>query len=508
MVREVVLDFMTMEAARANANGDAPERGFRNRNLRSDTLILTLSCCFSDITLSLSAFPLAVYHAVSHPPGPPPSDGVLCQGGGFLLLLLQTSSLYSLFWTSVDTFVDICFALIYSMIVTPGRCRLVLLMMWSGCLGGAALPLMGFGHYTYREDRYLCGPDFSPAHTAFVMLWLVGVFVPLIAMVSLYGHVVIVARKQTRRGTFICNEINCHYVPVNIYLRSSIAMLSTSESISDLSSLHLAGSEQHRPEPLDHLPDPEVQGSSASQSAQVCAGVCGGGAAGVPPPELRPQAGSSQSDQHNDDNYNTTPVITNNTRTALVPHHHAGPLSGRTPQEGHDAGPCVREATSESLPLSDGPGVSLQLPQQVRELLGAQVLGPPEHVALGDAFRALQLVHLHHASEGDEPHQRGGGQQRERHLEALLQSLQGVQHCSACGPAAEHRFILDGGQGVQHCSACGPAAEHRFILDGGQVFSLSQGGQQRRQRTTSRVASRRDEGQTFQLSRTPSRSSF
>ncbi|KAF3845629.1 hypothetical protein F7725_008792 [Dissostichus mawsoni] len=147
--------------------------------------------------------------------------------------------------------------------------------MWSGCLGGAALPLMGFGHYTYREDRYLCGPDFSPAHTAFVMLWLVGVFVPLIAMVSLYGHVVIVARKQTRRGTFICNEINCHYVPVNIYLRSSIAMLSTSESISDLSSLHLAGSEQHRPEPLDHLPDPEVQGSSASQSAQVCAGVCG-----------------------------------------------------------------------------------------------------------------------------------------------------------------------------------------------------------------------------------------
>ncbi|KAK1874701.1 Histamine H2 receptor [Dissostichus eleginoides] len=193
-----------------------------HKNLRSDTLILTLSCCFSDITLSLSAFPLAVYHAVSHPPGPPPSDGVLCQGGGFLLLLLQTSSLYSLFWTSVDTFVDICFALIYSMIVTPGRCRLVLLMMWSGCLGAAALPLMGFGHYTYREERYLCGPDFSPAHTAFVMLWLVGVFVPLIAMVSLYGHVVIVARKQARRGTFICNEINCHYVPANIYLRMCV----------------------------------------------------------------------------------------------------------------------------------------------------------------------------------------------------------------------------------------------------------------------------------------------
>ncbi|XP_063764155.1 LOW QUALITY PROTEIN: adenosine receptor A2b [Eleginops maclovinus] len=199
-----------------------------HRELRSDTLSLTLSCCFSDIALGLSAFPFAIYHGLT-PPSGPPSEGVLCQGGGFLLLLLQTSSLHSLAWASVDKFLEICLALSYGSLVTAARCRAVLLLLWSVCLGGAVLPLLGFGCYAYSEASFLCGPSFSPAHRAFVLLWVGGGLAPpLLAMVSLYGLVVCVARRQARRGTFICNELHCYYVPANVYLRSSIAMLSTS----------------------------------------------------------------------------------------------------------------------------------------------------------------------------------------------------------------------------------------------------------------------------------------
>ncbi|KAF3845630.1 hypothetical protein F7725_008793 [Dissostichus mawsoni] len=161
------------------------------------------------------------------------------------------------------------------------------------------------------------------------------------------------------------------------------------------------------------------------------------------------------------------------------------PVFGKPHSDGHGD----PQRPQRSLPLSDGPGVSLQLPQQ---LLGAQVLGPPEHVALGDAFRALQLVHLHHASEGDEPHQRGGGQQRERHLEALLQSLQVL-------------LLQTGGSALLCMWPCCRAQVH---TGWGQVFLSLRGDSSAARGTTSRVASRRDEGQTFQLSRTPSRSSF
>ncbi|KAK5858063.1 hypothetical protein PBY51_011257 [Eleginops maclovinus] len=144
-----------------------------HRELRSDTLSLTLSCCFSDIALGLSAFPFAIYHGLT-PPSGPPSEGVLCQGGGFLLLLLQTSSLHSLAWASVDKFLEICLALSYGSLVTAARCRAVLLLLWSVCLGGAVLPLLGFGCYAYSEASFLCGPSFSPAHRAFVLLWVGG----------------------------------------------------------------------------------------------------------------------------------------------------------------------------------------------------------------------------------------------------------------------------------------------------------------------------------------------
>lgn len=64
------------------------------------------------------------------------------------------------------------------------------------------------------------------------------------------------------------------------------------------------------------------------------------------------------------------------------------------------------------------------------DLFGAQVLGAPEHEALGDPF-AAELVNLNHASECDEPHQSVGWEQAEGHLQGLPEGLE-VLFFQAC----------------------------------------------------------------------------
>lgn len=199
-----------------------------NKELRSDSLGLTLSFSLSDLALGLSTIPFGAYNSLRWPVDYPSSSSV-CQGSAFVFLLLQTSSVHSLTWTTVDRFTEICFALSYRSLWTSRRSRAVLVLVWLFCLLSAALPLLGFGNYAYSEWRFLCCPTFSPDNRYFVVLWMVaGVAAPVVTMCSLNGYIVYVARKQARRGTFKCNELHCFYVPANNYLRSSIVMVTTS----------------------------------------------------------------------------------------------------------------------------------------------------------------------------------------------------------------------------------------------------------------------------------------
>nr|XP_043874504.1 melatonin receptor type 1B-like [Solea senegalensis] len=199
-----------------------------NKELRSETTGLVVSFSVSDLALGLSALPLAAHTSLTRPSGYP-GAGVFCQGSGFLFLLLLTSSIHSLTWATVDKFTEICFALSYSRIWTRGRSRAVLLAVWLFCVLNAALPLVGFGSYDYSERRFLCCPSFGPENCVFVLLWIsLGIAAPIVTTCSLYGYMVYTARKQARRGTFVCNELHCFYVPANVYLRSSVVMVATS----------------------------------------------------------------------------------------------------------------------------------------------------------------------------------------------------------------------------------------------------------------------------------------
>lgn len=199
-----------------------------NKSLRtSDTWPLTCSFCLCDLALGVLVIPLGAHTSLLRPQGYP-SEGALCQAAAFLFVLLQLASVHSLTWATVDKFTEVCFALSYTSVFTARRAWGVLAAVWTYCLLNAALPLLGFGSYSYSGGRYMCVPSFRSSCVGFNVLFLgLGIIVPILAMCGLYGYIVYVAKKQARRGTFVCNEQHCFYVPANNYLRSSIVLVAT-----------------------------------------------------------------------------------------------------------------------------------------------------------------------------------------------------------------------------------------------------------------------------------------
>ncbi|TRY59516.1 hypothetical protein DNTS_017623 [Danionella cerebrum] len=198
-----------------------------NQSLQTDSWFLTLSFCLCDLALGISTIPFGIHNSlfkVKSYPGKSPT----CQGSAFLFMVLQLASIHSLTWATVDKFTEICFALSYPVIFTAYRAKVILSVVWVYSILNACLPLFGFGSYVYSETKFLCLPSFKPSCIAFNMLFMVlGIIVPILLMCSMYGYIVYIARNQVRRGTFVCNEDHCFYVPANNYFKSSIVMVTT-----------------------------------------------------------------------------------------------------------------------------------------------------------------------------------------------------------------------------------------------------------------------------------------
>lgn len=198
-----------------------------DKSLQTDTWPLTLSFCLSDLALGISIMPFGIHNSL-YQVKEYASKSVVCQGSASLFLLLQLASIHSLTWAVADKFTEICFALNYAGIFTAHRVKIVLILVWMYSLLNAAMPLIGFGGYSYSETKFLCVPSFQPSSIGFNVLFMgLGIIIPILLMCSMYGYIVYVARKQVRRGTFVCNEDHCFYVPANNYFKSSIVMVTT-----------------------------------------------------------------------------------------------------------------------------------------------------------------------------------------------------------------------------------------------------------------------------------------
>ncbi|KAG7277759.1 hypothetical protein CRUP_023047 [Coryphaenoides rupestris] len=206
-----------------------------HKDLRTtDSSALSLSLSLSDLGLGLTVLPLAAHRSLGGEGDQAPSglgqegdQAALCQAGGFLFLLLQTASLHSLAWLTLHRYSQICLPLSHSQLWTGRRTLAPPLLLWSFCLLTAALPLLGAGGgYAYSRYTFLCEPGAGGGFGLYLLL--LGVLLPLGAVVILQACMAAAARRQARRGTFTCNQDHCFYVPAVSYTRTAGLLLTTS----------------------------------------------------------------------------------------------------------------------------------------------------------------------------------------------------------------------------------------------------------------------------------------
>ncbi|KAM4014671.1 rhodopsin, GQ-coupled-like isoform 1-T2 [Anomaloglossus baeobatrachus] len=192
--------------------------------LRTDTwaIILNLSLC--DMIFGISVISVTIYSCLGG--GAFLNNGIACKLVGFMFVLLQLASLNSLVWATVDKFTEICFPLRYTQIVTKRRIWIILIFVWIYAIVLAALPFVGFGDYSFNDKVYVCLPSLNSTTMAYsIMLLSGGIITPISAIGVFYFAIIQIARNQAKRGTFVCNDQHCHYVPIRSYFRNTLILI-------------------------------------------------------------------------------------------------------------------------------------------------------------------------------------------------------------------------------------------------------------------------------------------
>ncbi|KAG8449679.1 hypothetical protein GDO86_016356 [Hymenochirus boettgeri] len=193
--------------------------------LRTDTWALTLNLSVCDMIFGISIIPVVIYNSLFEG-GIASKSGFACQITGCLFVLLQLASLNSLVWATVDKFAEICFPLRYAQLITKRRISIILGILWIYAVVVAVLPFMGFGQYQFSGHVYMCLPSFESSTTVYSILVLsVGVIAPITGTSVLYLSIIHIARYQAKRGTFVCNDQHCYYVPIRSYFRNTLVLI-------------------------------------------------------------------------------------------------------------------------------------------------------------------------------------------------------------------------------------------------------------------------------------------
>uniref|UniRef100_A0A8C5R4P1 G-protein coupled receptors family 1 profile domain-containing protein n=1 Tax=Leptobrachium leishanense TaxID=445787 RepID=A0A8C5R4P1_9ANUR len=193
--------------------------------LRTDTWALSLNLSICDLTFGIAVIPVAVYNSLSGG-GIFSEDGTACHLMGFLFVLLHLASLNSLVCATIDKFTEICFPLRYPQLITKRRIWIILALVWIYAAVVASFPFMGFGKYAFSTDVYICLPYFGSSTTVYSVLFLsVGVLGPITLISVLYIAIIQIARHQARRGTFVCNDQHCYYVPIRSYFKNTVILV-------------------------------------------------------------------------------------------------------------------------------------------------------------------------------------------------------------------------------------------------------------------------------------------
>ncbi|XP_071971459.1 adenosine receptor A3-like [Engystomops pustulosus] len=192
--------------------------------LRTDTWGLTLNLSLCDMLFGMSIISVGICGILGG--GTFFNTDIACKLVGSVLVLLQVASLNSLAWTTMDKFTEICFPLRYAQIVTKRRIWIILIFLWICAIVVAALPFIGFGEYSFNQDVHMCLPTLNSTTMAYsVVILSGGIITPILAISILYIAIIHIARSQAKRGTFVCNDQHCYYVPIRSYFRNTLVLI-------------------------------------------------------------------------------------------------------------------------------------------------------------------------------------------------------------------------------------------------------------------------------------------
>lgn len=178
-----------------------------NSNLQTVTNLFVVSLAVADIAVGLLAIPFAItisagfcahFHA--------------CLFFACFVLVLTQSSIFSLLAIAVDRYIAIKNPLRYSSVVTGQRAKTVVALCWIFSLVIGLTPILGWNTGGNTTSSTVCPLGMTecsfegvvPLHYMVYFNFFGCVLIPLVAMLVIYVHIFMAARRQLR---LICGEV-------------------------------------------------------------------------------------------------------------------------------------------------------------------------------------------------------------------------------------------------------------------------------------------------------------
>ncbi|GFO15181.1 5-hydroxytryptamine receptor 1a [Plakobranchus ocellatus] len=127
-----------------------------------------------------------------------------CICTGFFMNVLVTASILTLAVISIDRYFAVVTPLHYSMRLTPRRCSILIVAIWTGAVVISAPPLLGWNSIGFQLDKMVCTVHWSSGQgmDAYYTFFLVSCsfLVPLMAMLWTYARIFRAARGNSVRA--------------------------------------------------------------------------------------------------------------------------------------------------------------------------------------------------------------------------------------------------------------------------------------------------------------------
>ena len=182
-----------------------------SRSLHNVTSVFVVLLAASDISVCTAVIPMSGLALMANRTWPM-SDSV-CVAAGVAYVMFRWTSILTLMLISVERCIGIRLPLHYPKILTPRVAAGLITVVVCYALFIALLPTFGLGRYGFSTTKGLCAPDYAASHVHTLITLVGSSCLPLCVTLLMYAAIAQVALRTAKRGTIVCDENNCKYVP-------------------------------------------------------------------------------------------------------------------------------------------------------------------------------------------------------------------------------------------------------------------------------------------------------